>query len=654
MREASREGVAFLAGLAAALVRHGEFGGAPSVRAKALGRLYKDVARQLRVQPEVVLALKHGEGGAGLVLHFDGIPLGTAFGLTEALRKRDVLVLALRRGLTEEDFAAAVDLLAAKPTEDASSKDGVVLADAMSARASRGVLVIVGRDAGDDPAVTWETRVAQGRFVREVRLAVREGRWSPPWDKLRDEMLAEALQPLGTAPEMVRQFLLAAAEAPPLPEGDVDTARVPLLNIIVPGIAPTVLLAVCRSLLGSGSVARGGATWKALVVAGRRVLGFEATAERDRVLRRLCAVGALPLEALPPDVQEWVHAERWVDQLITDRDSAPPNSPNEPGVLRKSVRHALGSRRYLLARLAADRLRRSFPDETAPIFDPETFEPVVADFPDDDERRQQLLDVMTDAGDEAFDALTTLAARGTGRVSDDAGRALGRLGAPGIAAALRELHKGVESEGGAAALLLCVEPAAEPGMTPMLLMYAKHPGPKVRCAALSLLVAANPATAEEPVGKAGHDHAPSVRARAFLLCAIAKVAREKLVPLALDMVASNASKADVEVMKAAIEVAGAVASEGGDKAPKAEDALCVLLTPVGWFGRMTGRDRIPVDVLFAAAGALARLTTPKAEKTLAALERDGDPEVARICREGRIASRARRSSQPVQSTPGLR
>ena len=152
------DGRAFVAALGESVRHEGPFAGTAAVRARALGRTYRDLVRLLRTSPEVVLYSDRatslhvdGIGGARLSLRGAASPVVRA--LVEALRRRDVHMVVFRRGVTEDAFVATMEMLGAPQPERASADDGVALAEALLSRGTRAVVVVLGRDCGDDATV---------------------------------------------------------------------------------------------------------------------------------------------------------------------------------------------------------------------------------------------------------------------------------------------------------------------------------------------------------------------------------------------------------------------------------------------------------------------------------------------------------------------
>jgi HEAT repeat protein len=154
-----------------------------------------------------------------------------------------------------------------------------------------------------------------------------------------------------------------------------------------------------------------------------------------------------------------------------------------------------------------------------------------------------------------------------------------------------------------------------------------HPSPKVRRYALTALAEANANVAESFVAEALSDPDESVRIRALLLCANTGLGSAKIVPQAIRFISRDARGASPPVVRAAIEVVVSRRQANALAAVDADDALCRLAKPIGFFGRMLGHRTPPADVLITAISALGRLGSAQAQKVLRQLSKSTDPDV---------------------------
>jgi HEAT repeat protein len=87
------------------------------------------------------------------------------------------------------------------------------------------------------------------------------------------------------------------------------------------------------------------------------------------------------------------------------------------------------------------------------------------------------------------------------------------------------------------------------------------------------------------------------------------------------------------VVRAAIEVVVSRQQANALAAVDADDALCRLAKPIGFFGKLLGRRTPPADVLVTAISALGRLGSAQAQRVLRQLGKSADPDVVHAAGE---------------------
>jgi HEAT repeat protein len=166
---------------------------------------------------------------------------------------------------------------------------------------------------------------------------------------------------------------------------------------------------------------------------------------------------------------------------------------------------------------------------------------------------------------------------------------------------------------------------------------------------LTALTSASHAAADAHVAEALADPDESVRIRALLLCAASGVGGDKIIPRAIQIVTKDARGAPPQVVRAAIEVVIRRREAGTLPLPEAQDALCRLATPIGFFSRLFGQTPPPAAVLVTAIGAIGRLGTDRAKNLLTRLKRSKDPDVAQAAQRELEHKGARTPLAPMSS-----
>jgi HEAT repeat protein len=376
-----------------------------------------------------------------------------------------------------------------------------------------------------------------------------------------------------------------------------------------------------------------------------RLLQDPPAPKTDQLLREMCRREVVGITRLPPELQEWVLAEKWVESLQQRPSTEPPAGSatvNPVRLLQKAMRYALSTHRFVEANAILMRLRVSNEKAIAEVFDTPTLEATLTDFPDNPAARRGILALLLMGGEVAALSTATVVAQNEPKLREAGAWLLTEMRARGIAAALRVLDEGVEGEDAAYLLLACVKEGAGLEAAPVFIKQLKHSAPKIRRYALTALAECNPEAAEPHVAVALADSDESVRIRALLLCANTGLGSAKIVPQAVRLISRDARGASPPVVRAAIEVVVSRREANSMAAVDAELALCRLAAPIGFFGRLFGQKPPPSDVLLTAISALGRLGSAKAKKVLQQLCKHKDADVVNAAQEA-LAGRAVRT-----------
>jgi HEAT repeat protein len=297
------------------------------------------------------------------------------------------------------------------------------------------------------------------------------------------------------------------------------------------------------------------------------------------------------------------------------------------------MRHALSIHRFVETNAILMRLRTTNAKAIAAVYDEPTMEAMLAGFPDDPAGRHGIVALLEEGKDTAADSIAAVVAQGEPKLREAGAWVLTEMKARGVAAALRALDQGVEKEEAAYLLLACAKDSAGPEAALVFVKQLKHPSPRVRRYALTALAEADANVAESYVAEALSDPDERVRIRALLLCANTGLGSAKIVPQAVRLISHDARGASPPVVRAAIEVVVSRRQANALAGVDADDALCRLAKPIGFFGRLLGHHTPPADVLVTAISALGRLGSAQAQKVLRQLSKSPDPDVVHAAGE---------------------
>jgi HEAT repeat protein len=657
MHTLADEVVEFTMTLVRALHRIAQFDPAKPNFPRVRARLLKELTRLQRTQPEIayVVGPPSVVGGPAEV-HVDGTgpartelrrlvgpSVGGAFvlQLLEFMQRRSLAILAFSRGVTEAEWNTFLEVVTAAPIESDPALEGGRLSKALLDKKVTHVALVREIDLPPhDPQLPAPVRTALGRMGHDVRAMLALGEAKPA-------ALVEASERLVTnmAYSFFRKFDVLRAILWAGPALDKNLGALPGLagfrsrDIFVRGLPALALVGATKLILrDAGDVPQvpGEPAMTVLRAIAERLLQEPPGRKTDELLRELCRREVVPITRLPPELQEWVLAEGWVETLQRRPSAEPPaGSANTDPVrlLQKAMRYALSTHRFVESNAILMRLQIARPKAIPGVFDEPTMEAMLAGFPDDPTGRRGIVALLDEGGDVAAASTAAVVAQNEPKLREAGAWILAEMQLRGVSAALHALDKGVEGEEAAYLLLACVKDGAGPEAAPVFIKQLKHPAPKVRRYALTALAEAEPNVAEGHVAEALSDPDESVRIRALLLCANTGLGGAKIIPQAIRLISRDARGASPPVIRAAIEVVVSQRQHKALAAIDAGDALCRLAKPIGFFARLLGHQTPPADVLVTAISALGRLGSAQAKKVLKQLCKSHDPDVVRAAED---------------------
>jgi HEAT repeat protein len=657
MHTLADEVVEFTMTLVRALHRVAQFDPAKPNFPRVSLRLHKELTRLHRTQPEIAYVVgPPAVAGGPPELHVDGTgpmrtelrrlvgpSVGGAFvlQLLEFMQRRSLVILALTRGLTDTEWNTFLEIMAAPPVETDPAAEGARLAKALLDKKVSHVAVVRDIDLAPlDPQIAWSVRTALGRLGRDVRALIATGEAKPTTLVEHSERLVASM-----AFSFFRKFDVLRSILWSAPALDKMLGALPALvafrarEIFVRGLPALALVGTTKLILRDACEAAqvpAEPAMSALRAIAERLLNDPPERKTDELLRELCRREVVPITRLPPELQEWVLAENWVEALQKRPSAEPPSgSANIDPVrlLQKAMRCALSIHRFVEANAIVMRLRIADAKAISGVFDEPTMEAMLGGFPDDPNGRHGVVALLAEGKDTAADSVAAVVAQGEPKLREAGAWVLTEMKARGVAAALRALDKGVAKEEAAYLLLACAKDSAGAEAALVFVKVLKHPSPKVRRYALTALAEADANMAESFVAEALSDPDESVRIRALLLCANTGLGSAKIIPQAIKLISHDARGASPPVVRAAIEVVVSRQQANALAAVDADDALCRLAKPIGFFGKLLGRRTPPADVLVTAISALGRLGSAQAQKVLRQLSKSPDPDVVHAAGE---------------------
>jgi HEAT repeat protein len=632
--------------LVRALHRVGQFDPAKTNFSRVRSRLWKDLGRLQRTQPEIgfVVGPPAVVGGPPEIWvdgtspqrvelrRIVGPSVGGAFilQLLEFLQHRGIAWLALSRGLTEPEWNDFLELVTAPPTGKTPAEEGHRLARALLDKKVAHVSLVCEADQPPAPTnLSWQVRLAYARLAMDLRAEVVAGTLSAAKLLEQSERLTIGMSySYFRKFDVVRQLLFHTPVADKLLHETPALRQIRALDLIVEGL-PVLSLHGTTNLIfkeaGTTNEVPPEPASSVLRSITERMLKMPSSRQVDETLRAMCRRKIVPITRLPIELQEWVLAETWVEILRTNSAAEPPrgSADSKPvRILQKGARYAFTQHLPVQATGILERIKSVDKKAVPAVFDVPTVEAVLAEFPENANEKRGLLFLLQQGGETAADSTAAVLISGEHKVREEAVWLLMQMKDVGLAAALRALDQDIESEEAAHLLLTCVTGKAQESAMPAFVRQLGHPSPKVRRDALTGLASANPGAADPHVAKALSDSDESVRIRALLLCAATGVGGAQVIPKAIQIVSKDARGAPPQVVVIRRREAGTLPLHD------AQEALCRLAAPIGLLGRLFGQTSPPAAVLVTAIGAIGRLGTDRATKLLARLSHSKDPDVA--------------------------
>jgi HEAT repeat protein len=659
--------VEFAMALARALARTGQFDPSRANFSRVRTRLFKELGRLQRSQPEIGFVIGPPTVAGGFpelwvdgsspqrieLRRIVGASIGGAFilQLIEYLQQRGFCALAFSRGLTEPEWIAFLEVMSGPVVAKTPAGEAKRLLKDLLDRKVRYISAVA--DAEQPPAAVqpWQVRASFGRLAHDLRAALSTGASVTSLLDESERLATGMAYPYFRKLDLLRDILFRSSEVDKLLCDLPACKQLRALDLVVRGLPPHALFGTTSLILRESGSDLPEPAVTVLRSVAERLLATPPARQVDETLRALCRCKIIPISRLPVELQEWVLAEAWVEAMRTDPNREPPKGSPESKpvrILQKGARYAFVQHLPVQATGILERIKMVEPKALAEVFDVPTVEAVLEGFPERGDDRHALLALLGQGGDTAADSVAAVVLAGSDAKScEGAAWILTEMKARGVSAALRALNQDIESEQTARLLLACVSGKAPESAAEMLIRQLKHKAWRVRRDALTALVAASALAAEAHVAQALSDSDENVRIRALLLCAKTGVGSEKVIPRAIELVSKDARGAPPQVVRAAIEVVVRRREAGSLAIAVAEDALCRLATPIGFFGRMVGKRTPPAPVLITAIVALGRLGTDRAKRLLVRLGHSKDPDVAQACQRELDSSGGRAPLTPM-------
>jgi HEAT repeat protein len=644
--------VEFTITLVRALQRVGQFEPATANFPRVRARLWKELGRLQRTQPEIgYLVGPPAVAGGAPELWVDGTSpmrvelrriVGSSIGgafilqLLEYMQRRGLVILSFSRGITEPEWNAFLEIMSEPFVDKNPAGEGQRLSRALLAKKVVHVSLVCDAEQtqvrGDLP---WQVRLAYARLLRDLRAEAASGQLTPArLYEQSERLIAGMAYSYFRKFDVVRQMLFRADIVDRLLHEIPALRQVEVLGLMVHGL-PIVSLHGTTNLvfkeLPSADQAPPEPAASVLRAITERMLKMPSSRQVDETLRAMCRRQIVPITRLPVELQEWVLAESWVDALRTDPAAESPRGSadsNPVRILQKGARYAFTQKLFPQASGILQRIGTLDRKAVPAVFDVPTVEAVLEILPTGADEKRGMLALLEQGGQTAANSTATVLTTSEQKVSEMAAWILTQMKSAGVAAALLALDQDIEKEETVRLLLGCVAGKAPDSAAPAFIRQLAHKSSRIRRDALTALAAASPAAADLHVAHALADPDESVRIRALLLCAGSGVGGAKVIPRAIKIVSEDARGAPPQVVRAAIEVVIRRWEAGALAVVQAEAALCRLAAPIGVFGRLFGQTPPPAAVLVTAIAALGRLGTERAARLLVKLERSKEPEVA--------------------------
>jgi HEAT repeat protein len=649
--------VEFTMALVRAFGRVGQFDPSRPNFPRVRSRLFKELGRLLRNQPEIgfVIGPPAVAGGPAEVWvdgtapqrvelrRIVGPSIGGAFvlQLLELMQQRGLLSLGFSRGVTEAEWIACIDIMSTEVKEKTPASEAKRLLKSFVEKKVKHISAVT--DAEQPPADredAWQIRASFARLAHDIRAALSTGATAASLLDDAEALTTGMAYPYFRKFDLMRTLLFHASTVDKMLSDLPALKQFRTLDLVVRGLPVYSLNGTTNLILKDLGDANQPAPEPAATVlrsVTERILKMPSSRQVDELLRTMCRRKIVAITRLPVELQEWVLAETWVEAMRHNPGQEPPKGSAESKpvrILQKGARYAFIQHLPVQATGIIERIKMLDPKAVPGVFDVPTVEAVLEGFPERGEDRRALLALLDQGGDTAADSVASVVVTASeAKVYEGAAWILTEMKARGVGAALRALNQDIDREETARLLLACVSGKAPEAAADTFIRHLKHKSARVRRDALTALASACRPAAEIYVAQALADPDENVRIRALLLCATTGVGSEKVIPRAIELVSRDARGAPPQVVRAAIEVVVRRREAGSLPIADAEAALCRLARPIGFFGRLLGKKSPPAAVLVTAISALARLGTDRAQKLVVRLSHSNDPDVAAACRK---------------------
>jgi hypothetical protein len=317
--------------LVRALHRAGQLDPSKPTFPRTRARLWKELGRLHRTQPEI------------------GPSLGGAFILQrlEFMQHRGLVVLALTRGITEPEWNSFLEIMSAPAVDKTPAGEGKRLARAILDHKLTHVSVVCEAEQPPETDLPWQVRVAYGRLLSDLRAETADGPIGPvKLLKQSERRLNGMAYSYFRKFDVLRQILFRTSIVDRIAHENPALQIVRTLDLIVHGL-PMFSLHGTTSLIFKEAPASSEPPPEpkrsVLRAITERMLGMPSGRQVDETLRAMRPRKIVPSTRLPVELQEWVLAKSWVDALRTNSGAEPPRGSAERRpvrILQKGARYA--------------------------------------------------------------------------------------------------------------------------------------------------------------------------------------------------------------------------------------------------------------------------------------------------------------------------
>ncbi len=549
--------VEFTIALVRALHRVGQFDPNKPNFPRMRARLWKELGRLQRAQPEIgyVVGPPALAGGAPEMWVDGASPsrvelrriVGASVGggfvlqLLEYLRQRGLALLALSRGITEAEWNAFLAVMSEPCVDQNAAAEGARLSQALLDKKVVHVSLVRDDDARQVPGdLPWHARLAYARLARDLRAEAVLGNVTPEHLVAQSERLVAGMaHSYFRKYDVLRDLLFRADIVDRLLHETPAWRDAEALPLIVQGLPVVSLYGTTRLILKelpAGDRASPPLAATVLAAIAERMLKMPPSRQVDETLRAMCRRQIVPITRLPVELQEWVLAEQWVDSLRSNPTAEPPrgSADSDPiRILQKGARHAFTQKSFPEGMGILRRIAQEDRSAVPAVFDVPTVEVLLDLLPTGVEDKRGLLDLLAQGGQTAALSTAMVLTTAEPKVVELAVWILTQMKDLGVTAALAALDQDIEKEDTVRLLLTCVAGKTPESAAPVFIRQMAHKSPRVRRDALTALVTASPAAANLWVARALADPDENVRIRALLLCASTGVGGEQVIPRAI-------------------------------------------------------------------------------------------------------------------------